>query len=142
MERLVRKMYDEAPPRPGSDGKFLAFRDEDTGWNPYPRWERVAEEAVQAEEANAFPEEETSPTKQVQYGLKEGRLTDFVKLVSAMYDLGLFHALDGRKNVERGVDKGVGRVLWRGGQESVAAAGCGQEHGQLLACIRRFAREG
>lgn len=51
MERLVRKMYDEAPPRPGSDGKFLAFRDEDTGWNPYPRWERVAEEAVQAKEA-------------------------------------------------------------------------------------------
>lgn len=113
MERLVRKMYNEAPARPGSDGKFLAFRDENTGWTPYLRWERVEEEAVQAEEAEEVEEkaEENAPQEKIQYGLKEGRLTDFVKVVSAMYDLDMFYALDGRKPSKKALIVALGKFL-------------------------------
>ena len=57
MEKLVRKRYDEAPPRPGSDAKLHAYKIDHSWMYLYPEWERVKEEAVQAEEVEEKAEE-------------------------------------------------------------------------------------
>lgn len=125
MEKLVREMYDEAPVRPGSDGKFLAFRDEDTGWNPYPKWERAEvrvfslseeEESLDyaRDDGEGFRDDVNKlemTQEKIQYGLKEGRLTDFVKVVSAMYDLGMFYSLDGRKMSKKALIAALGKFF-------------------------------
>ena len=49
MKKLVRKRYDEAPPRPGSDAKLHAYKIDHSWMYLYPEWERVKEEAVQAD---------------------------------------------------------------------------------------------
>ena len=57
MENLVRKKYDEAPPRPGSNVKLRSHHvtvNEEGNmmlFHRYPEWEGVAKAAVQAEEA-------------------------------------------------------------------------------------------